>query len=92
MTRPSRYAPDTISAPPTWHQHALCTPDPEAMFPDHDAVKITHAVRICRKCPVRHECLVDSLRTHDVDHGIRAGLLPEERRMLLDRQFLRRDT
>lgn len=84
MTRPftSHRAPDTISAAPTWHADAACSADPEAMFPDTNAARITYALAVCEGCPVRYECLADALRTGETAHGIRGGLLPEQRKAI----------
>ncbi len=63
-----------------WVKQAICRDDPDAMFPDKDAAKNAHAKRMCGGCPVRTICLVEALRTRDNEHGIRGGLLPDERR------------
>lgn len=69
---PSRRDPD-------WRDDAACRPDPDAMFESSEA-GIANARHVCARCPVKRACLVDAIRTDDNDHGVRAGLLPRERK------------
>lgn len=67
-----------------WAARAVCTTDPEAMFPGRSTEKTTHARNICAQCPVRLECLQDALDTErgtgiTARDGIRAGLTPAQR-------------
>jgi WhiB family redox-sensing transcriptional regulator len=63
-----------------WRQHARCGGvDPEIHFPAHDADGTAAAKRICRKCPVKSECLAYALE-HDEQHGVWGGMTPAERR------------
>ena len=54
--------------------------DPDAWFPVARSEKtIPTAKAICQECPVRQQCLVESLRFSDVQ-GIWAGMDERERR------------
>ncbi|HZR48714.1 MAG TPA: WhiB family transcriptional regulator [Streptosporangiaceae bacterium] len=64
-----------------WAQHAVCADtDSEIFFPAHDDPG-TEAKQICRRCPVRRECLAFAI-TNDERFGIWGGLDPDERRNL----------
>jgi len=63
-----------------WVKQAACADRGDEMFPDNSEHGIEAAKRICRRCPVRTECLRDAIRTDDNWYGIRAGLRPNERR------------
>lgn len=68
-----------------WAKHAACRAPgihPDDMFPDNNEHAIAHAKAICKPCPVQKECILDALRTRDLDHGIRGGLRPSELRNL----------
>ena len=65
---------------PDWRARAVCTTDPDAMYPDNNERGIEHAKSICSGCPVARACLVDALRSGDNEFGIRGGLKPCERR------------
>ncbi|MEV5977543.1 WhiB family transcriptional regulator [Streptomyces sp. NPDC052114] len=83
----SRYAPDTISSAPTWHQDAACARvDPEAMYPEGKGAQAgeLYAKSFCQQCPVIRECLEDAMRLEgragrDNRWGIRAGLTGSQR-------------
>ena len=61
----------------TWRDAALCAQaDPELFFPENGASPEA-AEAICRTCPVRCDCLLDSL---DEPFGVWAGLGPPQRR------------
>lgn len=68
----------------TWMSKAACLGHPPTWwFPEgHDAYErpeTEKALRICYTCPVRHKCLQWALK-HTDQHGIYAGLTPEQRR------------
>jgi hypothetical protein len=68
-----------------WAKHAACREPgihPDEMFPDNNEHAIAHAKQICKPCPVQTECVLDALRTRDLDYGIRGGLRPKELRNL----------
>lgn len=74
-----------------WHDEALCAEvDPELFFPGKGGSVAAPKV-ICRRCPVRAECLADALRNWGWDaratgqHGVWGGTSPEERQELRDR-------
>ncbi len=53
---------------------------------DKRKTAIREAKDVCSSCPVRRECLGDALRHPDqAEYGIRGGLTPEERRVILRR-------
>lgn len=70
----------------TWMSKAACVgqpvtwwfPENAAAYEEADAQK---ALRICRGCPVRHKCLQWALK-HTDQHGIYAGLTPQQRRQV----------
>lgn len=81
---------------PRWKLQGLCTQsDPEHWFPDHDGDRIADqdkrpgdepgkaisAKAICRRCPVRIECLTWALDNKE-RHGIWGGLTVKERNRL----------
>ncbi|MGW4222947.1 WhiB family transcriptional regulator [Streptomyces bauhiniae] len=65
-----------------WRDQAKCIGSRDAMFPDSDKKDIEAARQICARCPVSRECLRDAINTGDNQWGIRAGLTPEERRLV----------
>jgi WhiB family transcriptional regulator, redox-sensing transcriptional regulator len=72
-----------------WSEQALCAENGSAIFfPAYDDPG-TEARKICRRCPVRSECLAFAI-SNDERSGIRGGLDPGERTNL--RRSLRRRT
>lgn len=68
---------------PFWSARAKCgSGDPEAHFVEQSQQHITK--RMCRTCPVKVECLADSLDSQ-VNFGMWGGLTEGERRKLLRR-------
>lgn len=67
-----------------WRDGALCAEvDPELMFPEpYDRRGTALARRVCMACEVRVDCLDDALQAGEVHHGVRGGLLPDERQKL----------
>lgn len=72
-------APDTEPGG-QWSKRAACTGQADAMHPENDEKQIAAAKAICARCLVARECLWDAVATDDMQHGIRAGLRPNERR------------
>ena len=67
-----------------WAGFAACRDaDSDLFFPGPDGDP-DGAIRICRGCPVRDECLAWALETR-VRYGIWGGLTERERRRLLKR-------
>jgi WhiB family redox-sensing transcriptional regulator len=68
-----------------WHYRAECLgEEPELFFPvgnktRHAILQIREAKAVCRRCPVREECLNEALN-NKIDHGVWGGLDEEERR------------
>lgn len=81
---------DGLVAPPEWTRDALCAQvDPELFFPDKGG-STRQAKAVCRRCPVRAECLDYALAYESGEHGTRTshhfgiygGLSERERRRL----------
>jgi len=69
-----------------WRQHAVCREeDPELFFPigyTGPALRQTEEAKaVCRRCPVRSECLTWALESSQ-DAGVWGGLGEDERRAL----------
>lgn len=65
-----------------WQESALCAQtDPDTWFPERGGPGYATSRRICRRCPVRTECLTDALATETPGerHGMRGGLSPQQR-------------
>lgn len=83
--------------PGEWADRALCGSSgwPDAWFPEKarpgDIVPTAYATNICRRCPVRNECLEYALRHESGAYrwGIYGGLSPEQRRRLANGRKLR---
>ena len=73
-----------------WQVHAACRGvDPELFFPEtppivrraqwwRGASQVAAAKAVCRRCPVREQCLAEALER--LPHGIAGGLTEQERR------------
>jgi hypothetical protein len=67
-----------------WAKQAACRGvDPDVMHPSNDETEIQRAKKVCAGCWVARECFWDAVATGDMEHGIRAGLRPNERRAVL---------
>lgn len=69
-----------------WRHHAACRDEhPELFFPvgtSGPALQIiTEAKTVCRRCPVRTDCLSWALDSGQ-DHGVWGGMSEDERRAL----------
>lgn len=69
-----------------WRHRAACREeDPELFFPIGNTgpalLQIEEAKAVCRRCPVREECLQWALETGQ-DAGVWGGLSEDERRAL----------
>jgi WhiB family redox-sensing transcriptional regulator len=66
-----------------WRDDALCRQvDPELFFPRVNRPTTAQAKQVCRRCPVRGECLAEALRRRE-RYGVWGGLTAAERRALL---------
>lgn len=66
-----------------WREEALCAQtDPEIFFPE-PGQSPRAAKQVCADCPVRTQCLTDALDRRDIAFGVRGGLTPTQRRVLL---------
>ena len=64
-----------------WSADALCAQtDPEVFFPEVSEDPAA-AVAVCRKCPVRQECLDYAIAARE-QHGVWGGHTPNELRRL----------
>jgi WhiB family redox-sensing transcriptional regulator len=68
------------SARPHWMEQAACRGHPTSWWFASSTRR--HAVRICRRCPVRRECLAYALEQGDELYGVWGGLGSTERRGL----------
>jgi hypothetical protein len=85
-------APSISKGPlPDWRSKAECSgysasPDPWDADPKDGAVSDT-ARAFCKQCPVRRECLLEGLRSDELNGGaaylVWGGLSPKERRALI---------
>lgn len=67
--------------PREWRQEALCLEsDPDIFFTERAALN-EEAIRVCRHCPVKQQCLTDALKV-DKQWGVRAGLTARQRTVL----------
>jgi len=69
-----------------WRHEAAClTEDPELFFPIGNTgpalAQIDEAKRVCRRCPVREECLQWAIDAGQ-DHGVWGGMSEDERRAM----------
>lgn len=72
---------DAIANREPWQAEALCAKsDPEEWFPDRGQFA-DEAKKICRRCPVRQECLDYALRNKE-RFGVWGGFTELERRRL----------
>ncbi|MGW2720802.1 WhiB family transcriptional regulator [Streptomyces sp. NPDC001492] len=83
MSAYSGQIPDTRTLPGEWAKQAACIGLEDQMHPDNDEREIADAKAICGRCWVTRECFWDAVATGDMQHGIRAGLRPNERRAVL---------
>lgn len=94
-------APETLEPADIWRRDAACARpgnDPELWFPHRSDRQSEQAAKsICGACPVRIDCLEDTL-THEGNtlrtnrYGIRGGLTGGQRRYFYDRLIQRGET
>ena len=87
-TRPGRRRPAFTGWEPVrrpdWREEALCSGrDTEAFFPEGDQPAIV-AKNICRRCPVRPDCLAHAVE-HRERYGIWGGFTEHARALLVSR-------
>lgn len=69
----------------SWMRDAVCASiDGDAFFPGVGE-STAKAKAVCRRCPVREECLAAALAEPGDEWGVRGGLGPRERRALRKR-------
>ena len=71
--------------PAPWREAALCAQtDPDVFFPPPGGRGGEPARRICRRCPVKAECLEAALAKpqHEDEYGVWGGTTPKERRAI----------
>jgi WhiB family redox-sensing transcriptional regulator len=70
------------ATPFDWLEFALCAEtDINAWFPSKGG-RTSQAKELCFKCEVREQCLAAAL-TEPLQHGIRGGMSPRQRRKLV---------
>ena len=78
---------------PEWMRYALCADaDPELFFPEPGRGTEPaegEAIRICRRCPVRADCLRHAMKTGD-RFAIMGGKTPRQRTRIRKRMSLGR--
>jgi WhiB family redox-sensing transcriptional regulator len=80
----SHQHPDTLPNALAWADRAACRGYDLDLFFSDAARNIHEAKQICRRCPVREECLDEGLRAEDGSrYGIYGGLTPDERAELI---------
>lgn len=65
----------------SWQEEAACNPPPGGMsdlFFSEEPADIELSMSICRRCPVRDECLLQALERPE-EHGIWGGMTAEQR-------------
>ncbi|SDM47434.1 Transcription factor WhiB [Streptomyces sp. cf386] len=76
----SRQHPDTLPNGLSWADRAACRGYDLELFFSEAAANVAYVKRICKRCPVREECLAEGLRAEDgCRYGIYGGLTPAER-------------
>lgn len=76
--------------PGPWRKDAACGGMPSEVFFPERGQTTEAAKKVCRRCPVRLECLEFALSTHE-RHGVWGGMaLRERRRYQLLRSTLER--
>ena len=69
-----------------WHEHQACIDsDIAVFFPPAGFEALSEARSLCRRCPVRQQCLNEALKLNDT-FGFRGGKTGEERRKILKEQ------
>lgn len=80
----ARNRPPTVARDTSWVERAACRGrSTDLWFPSGGSSDAySAALLICRRCPVRSECLDDALATEQAHarHGIRGGLTPTGRK------------
>ncbi|MET7867951.1 WhiB family transcriptional regulator [Micromonospora taraxaci] len=80
----------TLPATPTWMSQANCQgTDPNEFYPEKGS-NSELARKICKRCPVRLDCLEDALDRRE-RHGIWGGLSENQRTSLLRKRARRAD-
>ncbi|MFC8463360.1 WhiB family transcriptional regulator [Streptomyces sp. NPDC057250] len=91
MPRPGRYWPDTRHAdlprPAHWGDAAACwDADADLFYPEGSPAEVRAATaaakEICRTCPVKHPCLIDSVQRGE-RWGVWGGMDENDRARLL---------
>lgn len=74
-----RYVLDAI---PAWHRKANCRGEPpDVMFPPLGGT-YAEARSLCSECDAAACCLAEGLQPENINHGMRAGFTPAERRAM----------
>lgn len=65
---------------PDWGDRAACTTADPSVFDTRGGAATTQALKLCGDCPVRLDCLLQSLAFEIVPGTVVAGMLPAQRR------------
>lgn len=66
---------------PEFFKNASCRGlNPSLFYLEPADPGITTAIEVCRECPVRMECLIHAIESHETDFGIWGGVSPRARR------------
>jgi WhiB family redox-sensing transcriptional regulator len=83
---------EELGKKPRWMAKAACASgdyDPDDWFPEQGTFegdrKKERALSVCRRCPVKIQCLRDALRTEDIVWGIRGQTTQHQRSRLRGR-------
>lgn len=76
-----------VAKKPHWSHSAKCKGmDTDLFFPTRAFLSVQKAKTVCASCPVRIECLEDSMNAETMlygnRHGIFGGMTPKERERL----------
>lgn len=68
--------------PLRWVLDARCaSTDPESFFPEKGSLTNQAVLRVCKRCPVRRDCLEFAL-ANDLDYGVWGGFTAMQRRRI----------
>ncbi len=69
----------------SWREEASCkNTNVNLFFARYNSLETLQALAICKKCPVSLNCLQDVIHIEKIRTGIRGGLTPRERQMLVN--------
>jgi hypothetical protein len=66
-----------------WQSSANCNEEDHGLFFSQARGKMDMAIKICKPCPVKGECLKFAM-DENIEHGIYGGLTPTQRKGLVN--------